>query len=365
MWKENKVSVALKMLALSIALIFVYKLVDEGKDGKKTDVAGDTSKYSYTDISENGRECVISDYRMGTSVSVTLYGEHAEENALLAFGCIDELDGSVLTSQIEELVSNYKAGEPYKVERKLFGALYQALLICADSGGALDVTIEPLNELWAIDGKYGEFKIPDNKEIEHALSNVGYESMKAYTENDDCYVVFDKAGMKLAIGAIGKGYALDIVRDALIENGVEGACIVAGGSILVYGNKPDNEAFTVGIRNPRGSMDDMIGVLTFKGDADMCISTSGDYEKYVTVDGKRYHHILDRRTGYPSEGALMSVTVVCKSGLVSDGLSTACFILGYEASLDLLKKYDAEAVFIDKDGNITVTDGLKDIFSEY
>ncbi|MCM1273078.1 MAG: FAD:protein FMN transferase [Clostridium sp.] len=362
---EKKISIALKMLALSLALVFLYQLADGNKNKEKNNIDRDTSKYSYKSVSENGQECVLSGYRMGTTVSVTLYGEHAEENAELAFSCIDKLDGSILTSQVDALTANYKVGEPYQVDEELFDVLGKSLLICEDSNGALDVTIEPLNELWAIDGKYGEFKIPDEKEIKDIQEKIGYEHVRAYTENDNCYILFDQDGMEFAIGAVGKGYALDLVRDILARQGAEGACIMVGGSILVYGRKPDNEAFTVGIRNPRGEMDDMIGVLTFRGNADICVSTSGDYEKYVEAGGKRYHHILDRSTGSPSDSGLMSVTVVCKSGLASDGLSTACFILGYDKSLALLKKYDAEAVFIDKNGNITVTDGLKDIFTEH
>lgn len=361
---EKKISTALKMLALSLALLFMYQLAGGNNNGEKKDIDKDTN-YSYTSVSENGQECIISDYRMGTAVSVTLYGENAEENARAAFSCIDKLDGSILTSQVDALTSNYKVGEPYQVDEELFDVLSESLLICEDSNGALDITIEPFNELWAIDGKYGEFKIPDNKEIEDARARIGYENINTYTENNNCYILFEKAGMELAIGAVGKGYALDVVRDELIKRGAKGACIIAGGSILVYGSKPDNEAFTVGIRNPRGSMEDIIGILTFPGDADVCVSTSGDYEKYVEQNGKRYHHILDRSTGYPSDSNLMSVTVVCKSGLASDGLSTACFILGYDKSLDLLNKYDAEAVFIDKNGKITVTDGLTDIFTEH
>jgi thiamine biosynthesis lipoprotein len=106
----------------------------------------------------------------------------------------------------------------------------------------------------------------------------------------------------------------------------------------------------------------MIGYLEISDVDYMCVSTSGDYEKYVDYEGKRYHHILDSATGYPAQSGLSSVTVMCKSGIDSDGLSTACFVLGEEKSRSLLEKYDAGAVFIDTDGNVTMTENMKEFY---
>ena len=103
----------------------------------------------------------------------------------------------------------------------------------------------------------------------------------------------------------------------------------------------------------------MIGYLEFPGESNLCISTSGDYEKYVEYEGRRYHHILDRTTGAPVDTSLRSVTVVCENGLQSDGLSTACFVLGEGKARELLAGYQAEAVFVYDDQTIRMTDGLK------
>ena len=364
---DRKISTALKMLALSIALVFIYKLGVENKN----DTDRNDTQYAYVSTSADGRESRIRDYRMGTSVSVTTYGVGAEESAVLAFECIDRLDGQVLTLEIDRLVADYKVGEPYRVSDELYNALRQSLDICADSNGALDITIEPLNRLWGIEGKYDGFQVPGDDEISAALDVVGYENISAYIDkskdsnnvnNDAGYIVIDKENMDFAIGAVGKGYALDIIREALEKSEIQGACVTIGGSILVYGSKTNGEGFTVGIRNPRGDEADLIGRLTFEANDMVCISTSGDYEKYVESDGVRYHHIFDRSTGYPAKSGLISVTVVCESGLYSDGLSTACFVLGYDKSLELLEKYNADAVFVNDDGNIIITDGLKGKF---
>jgi thiamine biosynthesis lipoprotein len=174
----------------------------------------------------------------------------------------------------------------------------------------------------------------------------------------------DAENITVDLGAVGKGYALDYVKGILDTGNLKGAVVAVGGSVMVYGSKTDGSDFRVGIRNPKGAIDEMTGYLSFPGGSNICISTSGNYEKYFVVDGVRYHHILDRTTGYPAKSGLASVTVVCENGLYSDALSTACFVLGYEASLPLLEKYNAEAVFIDDDNGITVTEGLAGIYHD-
>ncbi len=384
---DRKISMALKMLALSIALVFIYKLGVENNDN--TDGNDSQTEYAYVNTSADGRESAIRDYRMGTSVSVTVYGVEAEQSAALAFECIDRLDGQVFTLEIDRLAANYKVGEPYKVSDELYNALSQSLDICADSDGALEITIEPLNKLWGIEAKYDGFHVPGDDEISAALELVGYENISVYKDksigsgkdnnkdnskdssnsnnvnncsNEAGYILIDKENIDFAIGAVGKGYTLDIIREQLEKSKAQGACVAIGGSILVYGSKTNGEGFTVGIRNPRGDETELIGHLTFGADETACISTSGDYEKYVEADGTRYHHIFDRSTGYPARSGLISVTVVCRSGLCSDGLSTACFVLGYDKSLELLEKYNADAVFVEDDGTVIITDGLKGKF---
>ena len=150
---------------------------------------------------------------------------------------------------------------------------------------------------------------------------------------------------------------------------MQGAVIAVGGSILTYGSKPDGTAFRVAVQNPDEENGSYMGVIDLTRTA--CVSTSGDYEKYFVQDGKRYHHILDPATGYPSESGLSSVTVVCPdagewkeyAGLLSDGLCTACFVLGEEKGMELLEQYGMEGVFIDKERQVTVTEGLRDSFS--
>ena len=135
--------------------------------------------------------------------------------------------------------------------------------------------------------------------------------------------------------------------------------ISVGGSILTYGNKPEGGTWQIAVTDPL-EPSQSAGVLTLAGG--YCVSTSGDYERYVEVDGVRYHHILDPRTGSPARSDVAGVTIVTKDGFLSDALSTACFVLGSEEGQKLLEKYDAEALFIDHAGTITMTEGMQQYF---
>jgi thiamine biosynthesis lipoprotein len=181
--------------------------------------------------------------------------------------------------------------------------------------------------------------------------------------------------MGIDMGAVGKGIALDLLWN-LCEAGEYGSVsgtVSVGGSIAVYAAKPDNTAWKLGIQNPRGQTGEVMGV--YESNAGCFLSTSGDYEKYFEEDGKRYHHILDPSTGYPADNGLISVTIIIpmtdasgadvsheNQGLLTDALSTACFILGRDDGMKLAQEYGAQAIFIDRDYNVYTTDGLKKSF---
>lgn len=144
------------------------------------------------------------------------------------------------------------------------------------------------------------------------------------------------------------------------QNAVTGAVISLGGSILTYGSKPDGSTWKVGIIDPFDKSSN-IGILSLEGQ--WCVSTSGDYERYVEVDGVRYHHILDPKTGTPAVSDVRGVTVLLKDGLLSDGLSTACFILGPEKGMALAAEYGAEALFILSDGEVVLSEGMEQYYT--
>lgn len=284
---------------------------------------------------------------MGTVVTQKLIGKSAEEAAEKILDKINEIETESLSWRIKSsdiYNINTHAGNTVAVNGKTPDWLQQSLKVCKSSSGAFDITVGKLTALWGIGGENA--RVPEQAEINVSLSAVGYGKV----EINGGEILIAK-GQSLDLGAVGKGIACDEAYQVLEMYGIKSAIISVGGSILLFGKNEVN----VGIRNPRGEANDYMGILSLK---DCCVSTSGDYEKVLTVDGKNYHHILNPKTGYPSDSGLMSVTIVCKSGLLSDALSTACFVLGYEKSLPLLKEYDAEAVFITREKSVYATDGL-------
>ncbi|MDR1409924.1 MAG: FAD:protein FMN transferase [Oscillospiraceae bacterium] len=212
----------------------------------------------------------------------------------------------------------------------------------ADSGGALDCTLGQLSNLWNFGGNAP--KVPDKAEIQKLLNaKRGFEvNLPTQTDGNDYGSIFVEDGGTLDLGAVGKGITCDVLAQYLrgwtAYHKVARAVISVGGSILLYGGG----AFNVGIRTPNATAADTFATLTMPAGF---VSTSGSYERYFDLDGVRYHHILDPKTGYPVQNGLVSVTVIADSGLLSDALSTACFVLGYERSKPLLEKYNAKAVF--------------------
>ncbi len=168
--------------------------------------------------------------------------------------------------------------------------------------------------------------------------------------------------MQLDLGAVGKGLALSRILELLEEEPeVSGAVVYLGGSVLTYGSRLDGGSWKIGIADP-SDPSSSVGILTLEGQ--WCVSTSGDYERYVERDGVRWHHILDPATGLPADSGVRSATILSRDGLLGDGLSTACFILGPEKGLELAGEYGAEVLFILDDGEFVMSEGMEAFFSE-
>ena len=171
--------------------------------------------------------------------------------------------------------------------------------------------------------------------------------LPAYATNLQRVFIIDEAHR----GYKPEGSFLANLLDA--DKNVSGMILNLGGSsVMSYGSKPDGSAWQVAVTDPRDTEGEYLGAITIEGGE--FLSTSGDYEKYFMEDGKRYHHILDPKTGYPVWNGLDSVTIVCDNGLLADGLSTACFVLGMDDAMELLEKYDADAMFVDEDKNLSL-----------
>lgn len=301
-----------------------------------------------------------TDFAMGTVITEVVYGPGGEAVAEGVYQCIQNLETQELswrtdTSAVADWNRSLEQGEAVILTEQEQQWMRDSLTICQKSQGALDLSIHPILTLWDMEGE--QPAVPEEEVIETVLTNVGYERLSL---SEDGVLTGADTSCSVDLGAVGKGIAGDTVLDYLETRQVTGAIISIGGTIVVYGEKPGAEDWSVGIQDPRGPRDSVLGVLTIE---EGVVSTSGDYEKYFIEQGRRYHHIFDPATGYPADSGLMAVTVVSESGLISDGLSTACFVLGYEDGLALLEEYGAEGIFVTTDYKVYVTEGLRDTFT--
>ena len=280
----------------------------------------------------------FSFFAMNTYVSGDVESNKSDELSQEIKSIIESLDTETLSRTAENsfVYTLNKNGEAYPDEKM---AEYFEMLrkVCEKSGGAFDFTLGAVSDLW----NFGSTPaIPDEKAISDALSHSGYEKV---TLADGKLTMADKSAV-IDFGASGKGIALDRARDCLESYGAKRAVISVGGSVLLYG-KGD---FTVGVKNPFGDAD-FAAKLTV---TECCVSTSGTYEQYFEENGRRYHHILDPKTGYPADSGVVSATVISENGLLSDALSTACFVLGIEKGFDLADEFGAKVIFVTENGEI-------------
>ncbi len=278
---------------------------------------------------------------MDTVITEKIYGENSSAFIAPVFNIVTGLDDTI--SRFNENSAVYALNTKGETSDKAVLEIIKSVnQVSDDAEGAFDITVGGLSDLWSI-GKEGE-KIPTDKEIADALRNVDYR--KISIENGRAY--YD--GGEIDLGAVGKGFACDLIAAYLSSCKAEGAVVSVGGSILAYGDyNKKGDKWSIAIRHPR-SENEFLGIVRLD---EGFVSTSGDYERYFEKDGKRYHHIFDARTGMPAESGLISATVVAESGILSDALSTACFIVGAEKGKALLEKYGASAVFVDEEMNIT------------
>jgi len=233
-------------------------------------------------------------------------------------------------------------------DHEILDVVKLALQIAKDTDGAFDITVAPLIELW---GFYGDSpQLPKPEEIQRCLDHIGYSHLIL----TDAELQKDQPDIKIELGAIAKGYAVGQAAKVLRDQGVTSALIDAGGDIYALGQKV-NQLWKVGIRKPRGD-----GILGYLEVEDLAVMGSGDYERFFTHAGKRYHHIFDPKTGYPAEG-LSGTTLVHPDPMVADAWNTAIFVLGPEKGLSLVERIPGmEAVMVTTSGEIVYSSGLAD-----
>jgi len=297
---------------------------------------------------------------MGTDVTITVVDRSTEEGeAAIEAGMAElrRLDAMMSlykdTSEITKV--NLAAGkEPVKVSPEMIEVVEQAAEISRLSGGVFDVTIGPLVVLWQMRLKEG--RVPSDDEIARVRPLVNYRNI--VVDRKASSIFLKKTGMIMDFGGM-KGYTADRVADLFRKRGIKNAIIAVAGDIWVLGRRDDGTPWKIGVQHPR-EHDKTLTVLDL---SDKYVSTSGDYERFVIREKKRYHHIIDPRTGKPSKGVI-SVTLVGDRGALIDPLAKVPFILGPEEGIKIVKKLGAEAIIVDEDGKVFTTDGIKNLLDQ-
>ncbi len=293
---------------------------------------------------------------MGTSIEMVVCGagrEVSEKAVEKAYGEVKRIETKLSVYRKETKLSeiNRAAGaRRVEVDEEMYRLIEASKRFSLLSGGAFDITVQCLADLWDFGGP--GFHVPLPSRVESRLDRVDYRKIRLRAK--DSTVFLEKEGMAISLGGIAKGYAVDRAVAILRKSGIPGGIVSAGGDLFAYGRKENGDVWQVGVRNPRAH-DRNIGVLPV---SNMAVATSGDYERYRVFDGKRYHHIIDPRTGYPSEGC-MSVTVVTDRTMTADALATAVFVLGPQEGMALLERLpQVEGIIVDQGGKITTSTGL-------
>lgn len=289
-------------------------------------------------------------FKLNTVVKVTIYDSQDEkilQDALALCDKYEKIFSRTRTDSEIYLLNEGKLPQEdgyYILSEECAELIGKGLYYSELSGGAFDITIEPLSSLW--DFTSGEKQIPDPQTLVEAQKHVGYEKVELKGNK----IRFQEDGMGLELGAIAKGYIADKIKEFLISEGVESAVIDLGGNVLCIGTRPDGEAFRVGIQKPFADRNETVATA---GIRDRSVVSSGIYERYFEKDGKLYHHILNPKSGYPYENGLTAVTILSDESVDGDGLSTVCFALGLEKGLELINSLpDTQAVFITEDGEL-------------
>ncbi len=294
---------------------------------------------------------------MGTNVMITVVARNeAEGDAAIEAGMaeVKRFDRmmSLYKDDSEITRVNQAAGNhPVQVSPEMIEVVEAALRVSKLTNGAFDITVGPLVVLWQMRLKEGN--VPTGAEIANVKRLVNYRNIVVDRKASTLYL--KKTGMIMDLGGM-KGYIADRVKDLFRKRGVDNAVIALAGDIWVLGHREDGKPWRIGVQHPR-EKDKAMAVLEL---SDKYVTTSGDYERFVIREKKRYHHIIDPRTGKPSQGVI-SATIIGDKGELIDPLAKAPFIMGPGEGLRIVRQVGAEAIVVDDAGKVFTTEGIKSL----
>lgn len=295
-------------------------------------------------------------FAMDTYMTVTAYGDNAQKGVTDAVAEIQRLDNLLSIGKEDSEISKLNKSGCAALSDDTAVMVTKALDLYKSTGGAFDITVLPLMELWGFTTQ--EYYVPTEDEIQSTLQRVGADKL-TWDESTKTLTLGDK--QEIDLGGIAKGFTSSRIMEIFKKDGVTCGMVSLGGNVHLLGTKQDGSAWRVGIQDPNNT-DDMLGVLEAN---DCAVITSGAYERNFEKDGVTYHHIIDPATGKPSNSGLTSVTIVSKDGTLADGLSTSLFVMGKDKAIAYWKQHadEFDTILVDKDRNVYITEGIAGNFS--
>ena len=333
-----------------------------GASGTDSSVQSEVSEDAGEQNSSDSSQEYTSDvFAMDTYMTLTAYGENAQEAVEAGIAEIQRLDDLLSTGKDTSEVAQINANGGGVLSEDTDYLVKRALDIYQSTNGAFDISIYPVMQLWGF--TTGNFAVPSESDLAAKLALVDAGKIILSEENGQTSISLPE-GMAIDLGGIAKGYTSGRVMDVMKSYGIKSAVINLGGNAHVLGNKTDGSQWKVGIQDP----EDENGYLGGVSVTDKAIITSGGYERYFVDEdtGVKYHHIIDPKTGYSANNGLISVTIVSADSTLADGLSTSLFVLGTEDAITYCEEHCAEdgfdAIMEDEDGKLYITDGIYDDF---
>jgi FAD:protein FMN transferase len=304
----------------------------------------------------------LQDKAMGTRVVLAAYTSEKFDEARVRAALTDayreilRLEALMTTWREDSEISilNASAGKSWvKVSPESFEVISKSLWIAQRSEGVFDITFASMGKLWRFD-EDRVAEVPSAAAIAAARRKIDYRRIALDPQNRA--VKLERSDTRIGLGGIAKGFAIDRAAAVLRRAGLDAFYAQAGGDLYVAGLKPDGQPWRVGVRDPRGAENDYFAMLPV---TDHAFSTAGDYERAFLLEGKRYHHIIDPRTGYPAN-ASRSVTIWARDALTADSIDDAVFILGPEKGLALVESIDdCGAVIVDAKNKVWISKRLE------
>lgn len=296
-------------------------------------------------------------FAMDTYMTLTAYGDKAEEAVTKAEERINELDKMLSTGDENSEISILNKKGKAILSEDAYLLTKCSLNLYKETNHVFDISIYPVMQAWGFPTQ--KYKVPKEKELKKLLKLT--DASKISLNDDTREVQFNMEGMKIDLGGIAKGYTSSEIMDIFKEYDIKSGIVSLGGNVQTYGYKTDGSKWRVAVQNPDNT-DNYLGVLETH---DKAVITSGGYERYFEENGKTYHHIIDPATGYPADSGLTSVTIVSDNGMLADGLSTSLFIMGLDKAKTFWQEHSDQfdVIFFTKDNELYVTEGISDDFS--